>query len=56
MVKKGVPAYCAYAATCRRRQLGDGLNVLASHGARRATWKHGPMLGDMHLGSARWTS
>jgi hypothetical protein len=36
-VKKGAPAHHAYAATRGRRQLGDSLNVLVGHGARRAT-------------------
>jgi hypothetical protein len=44
-VKKGAPAHRTYAATRGRRKLGDGLNMLASHGARRVTRKHDPMLG-----------
>jgi hypothetical protein len=36
-MKKGAPTHHAYAATRGRRQLGDGLNMLAGRGARRAT-------------------
>jgi hypothetical protein len=54
--KKGVPAHHAYVAARGRRLLGDGLNMLASHGARRATMKHDPTLGAVRLGSARRTA